>query len=93
MYIKDIPNSEVRRILNSVGRVYFKQNMKVLSHKLSEKIKDRFNYILKGKSKNEILELLQRGNVKFWLTQFIVNKLLTEKFLQTIFSKIPVKFL
>lgn len=63
--IKDVPNSEVKRILNSVGKMYFKQNMKTVSRKLSDSIKSRLNDILKGKNKIQIIELLQRGKLKF----------------------------
>ncbi|XP_065212361.1 uncharacterized protein LOC135839987 [Planococcus citri] len=64
LVIKDVPSTEVRRILNAVGKVYFKQNMKTISRKLSATVRDRFNELLKGKNRDQIVELLHRGHFK-----------------------------
>lgn len=58
--MKNIPATELRRVLNSLGKKFLKQNMKGMAGKLSETLKTQANIILGRRSREQIIQILEK---------------------------------
>ena len=57
--LKRVAASELRRVLNSLGKKYLKQNLRGAATRLSELVKTKANTILGNRTRDQIIQFLE----------------------------------